>query len=182
MSYLTEDFRLKTNLIAVNQYTPSREIRSDSGRAGRLIRAWVGQALKEYGLDWSMLLHTVTDSSPEMRAAFGESHGGCWRETCIPHMLNRVIVDAFGLSRLSGKCENPAARSVIMAVRKILRDVQSSSEMLASVSLRVCVLVCFFMSMHTIRVRIVCFVGGRWGQRYIFISIYLNICVCLCLI
>lgn len=161
-SYLTKDFRLRSHLLAAKQYMPRRHEthsgsannhgdgdgdneQNENGNEGRLIRRWVEQALWEFGLDWSLVLSAVVDGSPEMRAAF-RGVRGVWTESCISHVLSGVIVSGFGLSRNPRESSNPAARAVVMSMRRILENVRCSSG--AQVRIFICIRLYTALSLH----------------------------------
>lgn len=114
---------MKSFLLAVRQYKPGEHC--SSVEAGRLVQLWAEHALQEFGLDWTMVAGATTDSGSEVKFAFMDIPG-VLREWCIPHMLNRAIIDAFGLSLDPKKSKNPDARKPILEVRRIVEHINKS--------------------------------------------------------
>lgn len=118
--YMSMDCDTRTNLLAVKQYCPGEEVSDE--RAGQCVRLWADQVLEEYGLDWNNVLGVVTDSGSDVKFAFGNVPV-LYRECCIPHLLNRAIIDGFGLSLTPASSKNPPARAVIHDMKKDIENV-----------------------------------------------------------
>lgn len=100
-------------------------------RAGKLVQLWAEHVLQEFGLNWAMVAGAITDSGSDVKFAFSNIPG-VMREWCIPHMLSRAIIDAFGLSKSPGKSKNLRARNVIVEARKVVENVNKSDAAKAS--------------------------------------------------
>lgn len=87
--------------------------------------------LKEFGLDWSMVASVVTDSGSDITFAFSNIPG-VLREWCIAHLLNRAIIDAFGLSLSPEKSKNPQARRIVVRVKRVVKHTRKSDAAMAS--------------------------------------------------
>ena len=125
MFLLSESFTEQTFLLAVKQYKPAPDLSGE--QTGRLITIWVEQVLNEFRLDWSMVASAVTDSSASgVKFAVGNIPG-VLREWCIPQMLNRAIIDAFGLARSAEESKNVPAREVMVRVREAAEQMKQSA-------------------------------------------------------
>ncbi|CAM9375153.1 unnamed protein product [Discosporangium mesarthrocarpum] len=116
---LTQEFQVKTYLLAVKQYKPAADC--TTVRAGKLVQLWAGHVLKEFGLDWRMVAGAVTDSNSGAKFAFSDIPG-VMQEWCILHLLNRAIVDTFSLSPSPSKSNNLSARKVVAEVQRIVEQ------------------------------------------------------------
>lgn len=121
---MKEDGAIMTQLLAVKQYSPGKEVSDE--RAGECVRLWSGQVLEEWGFGWKHVLGVVTDSESGVRFAFGNTPG-IFREWCIPHLLNRAIIDAFGLSLSPATSKNPPSRAMFGDMKKDIEHVNKST-------------------------------------------------------
>lgn len=75
--------------------------------------------LKEFNLDWSMVASAISDSASDAKFCLGNIPG-VLREWCISHMLNRAIIDAFGLASSAGESKNvPCREAIARGVREV---------------------------------------------------------------
>ncbi|CAN0352349.1 unnamed protein product, partial [Laminaria digitata] len=121
---LSENFTEQTFLLAVKQYKPNPDLTGE--QTGHLITLWAEQVLNEFHLDWSMVASAVTDGASHLKFALGNIPGVV-REWCIPHMLNRAIIDAFGLASSPGEPKNVPAREVMVRVREAAEQMKQSA-------------------------------------------------------
>lgn len=49
-------------------------------------------------------------------------------EWCIAHLLNRVIIDAFGICLERGLSKNTVARDVLDMVKRVIESINKSSD------------------------------------------------------
>lgn len=114
---------MKTHLLAVKVFRPGKD--TSDQRSGEVIRTWAGQALHEFGLEWSDVLGAVTDSGSDVRFAFNEMDG-VFSEWCIPHLLYRAISETFEVSGTPSSSKTPAARDVINNLKKDMEHINKS--------------------------------------------------------
>lgn len=122
---MKEDGSIMTQLLAAKPYRPGKEVTDDG--AGECIRLWAGQALEEWGFGWEHVLGAVMDSGFELEFAFGNAPG-IFREWCIPHLLNRAIIDGFGLSLSPATSNNPECRGLCGDMRRDIEHVHESTK------------------------------------------------------
>lgn len=122
---MKEDGAIMTQLLAVKQFSPGKEVSDE--RAGECVRLWSDQVLEEWGFGWKHVLGVVTDSDSDVKFAFGNTPG-LLREWCIPHLLNRAIIDGFGLSLSPAKSTNPQCRELCGDMKKDIEHLRKSSK------------------------------------------------------
>lgn len=119
------DGAILTQLLAVKQYCPREEV--NDARVGECVRLWSGQVLEEWGFGWNHVLGAVTDSGSGVKFAFGNTPG-IFREWCIPRLLNRAIIDAFGLSLSPAMSKNPQSRGIFGDMQKDIERARKSTD------------------------------------------------------
>lgn len=122
---MKDGFVLMTQLLAVKEYSPGKEVSDE--RAGECVRLWAGQVLEEWGFGWEYVLGAVTDSGSDVKFAFVNTPG-LHREWCIPHLLNRAIIEAFGLSLTPATSKNPDSRQLMSDMRKDVEHMSKSDK------------------------------------------------------
>lgn len=73
------------------------------------------------------MLGAVTDCASDAKRAFARIHGVrfVW---CVPNLLNRAVVNAFGLSIAPGSSKYFAARVVLTAMKKDVKHARRRIE------------------------------------------------------
>lgn len=122
---MKEDGAIMTQLLAVKKYIRGNEVSDE--RAGECVRLWSGQVLEEWGFDWKDVLGAVTDSGSDVKFAFGHTPG-IFREWCIPHLLNRAIIEGFGLSLSPATSKNPQSRALCGDMKKDIEHMHKSTK------------------------------------------------------
>lgn len=72
-----------------------------------------------------MVFGSVSDSESDIKRCCQTLLSGEW-EWCIAHMLNAVLVEAFGTSAKVQNCKNPGSRNVIAEVKKVIEHCNKS--------------------------------------------------------
>ena len=93
ISYLNSNMHWKTHLLAIKLFRPHPNL----GRkvTGELVLKWVCKVLQQFGLRMEHIAGAVTDAGTDIKGALGKAFKWEW---CLPHLLNRVTVDATGMS------------------------------------------------------------------------------------
>ena len=121
ISYLNADMHFKTHLLAIKLFRPHPNL----GRkvTGELVLKWVCKVLQQFGLRMEHIAGAVADAGTDIKGALGKA---CKWEWCLPHLLNRVTVDATGMSMDKKKSKNPLCRELIDSVKKVVEHFNQS--------------------------------------------------------
>ncbi|CAM9895380.1 unnamed protein product [Scytosiphon promiscuus] len=122
--YVDRQWQLKSRLIAVRQFNPSQELLSDN-RLSDLLELYLESVLEEYGLDTTLLFSATSDAGSDVKRLCKVLLPGLW-EWCVCHMINCSLVEAFGTHVDPAKSHNPAARKVVMTVKKVVEHIRKS--------------------------------------------------------
>ena len=121
ISYLDVNMRFKTHLLAIKLFRPHPKL----GRkvTGELVLKWVRKVLLQFGLTIENIAGAVTDAGTDIKGALGKVVKWEW---CLPHLLNRVTVDAAGLSMDKMKSKNAEVRELVDSVKKAVEHFNKS--------------------------------------------------------
>ena len=112
--YLNADMHFKTHRLAIKLFRPHPNL----GRnvTGELVLMWVHTLLQQLGLSMEYIERAVTDAVTDIKDALGKAFKWEW---CLPHLLNRVTVDANGISMNTKKSKNPLCRDLVDSVKVV---------------------------------------------------------------
>ncbi|CAN0016946.1 unnamed protein product [Scytosiphon promiscuus] len=122
--YIDRKWELKTRLLAVRQFNPSKEM-LESERLSGLLEKYLKSVLEEFDLDTTKLFSATSDAGSDVKRLCNVLLPGLW-EWCICHMINCALVEAFGTHVDPAKSRNPQARKVIMRVKKVVEHIRKS--------------------------------------------------------
>ncbi|CAM9821307.1 unnamed protein product, partial [Sphacelaria rigidula] len=125
--WLSQTFALRTAFSAVKLFRPIPEL-SDESRLSDVLLLWVREVLSEYDLGESDRFGTVTDAASDVRRLCVKVMKVSW-EWCMPHMLNRALVEAFGTTVARAASKNTEAREVIDTIKKTVEYLNKYSSM-----------------------------------------------------
>lgn len=131
MHHLTQDFQLKSYLLAVRVLEPRREVSSE--RAGELVTVWAGQVLEEYGLNWSVVVGAVVYGGADVSLASSIRVPGVLRERCIPGTLDMAMVEAFTLGGAGAGATSSSSSSSGEGARGVDSEDRGPREVVAGV-------------------------------------------------
>lgn len=94
---------------------PGKDVAGE--RAGESVRLWAVQVLVEYVLGRSGVLGAEVYCGSDVKLAFTNIDGVPF-EWCVPHLLNKAVLEDFGLPVTSGSSKFPGARAVITTMKK----------------------------------------------------------------
>jgi hypothetical protein len=118
---------IKTVLLSVALYKPSRAVRDSDLQASDILNNYVVSVLSEFNLSVDDIMSSTSDSGSDVKRAMKITTPGAW-DWCFPHMCHCVFVDAFGISKDPAKSKNIPARALIYAVRKIVENFNKSAD------------------------------------------------------
>ncbi|CAB1100899.1 unnamed protein product [Ectocarpus sp. CCAP 1310/34] len=122
--YVDRTWVLRSRLIAVRQFNPTKELLEDN-RLSTLLQKYLERVLAEYGLDVSLLFSATSDAGSDVKRLCDVLLPGLW-EWCVCHMMNCAVVKAFGMHVDPAKSRNPGARKVITTVKTIVEHIRKS--------------------------------------------------------
>ncbi|CAB1104439.1 unnamed protein product [Ectocarpus sp. CCAP 1310/34] len=122
--YADRTWVLRSRLIAVRQFNPTKELLEDN-RLSALLQKYLESVLEEYGLDVSLLFSATSDAGSDVKRLCDVLLPGLW-EWCVCHMINCALVEAFGTHVDPAKSGNPGARKVITTVKKVVEHIRKS--------------------------------------------------------
>eukprot|EP00903_Cladosiphon_okamuranus_P014534 g13481.t1 len=123
--YVDRSWRLKSRLLAVRQFNTTMET-LESQRLSELLQCYLESVLAEDDLDVSKIFSATSDSGSDVKRLCDVLLPGLW-ELCVCHVLNCRLVEAIGTHVDPKKSANPAARKVIMAVKKAVEHINKST-------------------------------------------------------
>ncbi|CAB1110806.1 unnamed protein product [Ectocarpus sp. CCAP 1310/34] len=103
--YVDRTWVLRSRLIAVRQFNPTKELLEDN-RLSALLQKYLESVLEEYGLDVSLLFSATSDAGSDVKRLCDVLLPGLW-EWCVCHMINCALVEAFGTHVNPAKSINP---------------------------------------------------------------------------
>ena len=80
--------------------------------------------LQQLGLSMEHIEGAVTDAVTDIKDALGKTFKWEW---CLPHLLNRVTVDATGMSTNKKKSKNPLCRDLVDSLKKVVEHYNKSN-------------------------------------------------------
>ena len=89
--YIDRNWVLKSRLIAVRQFNPTREL-LDTNRLSALLEKYLESVLEEYGLDTTLLFSATSDAGSDVKRLCDVLLPGLW-EWCVCHMVNCALVE-----------------------------------------------------------------------------------------
>ncbi|CAM9556615.1 unnamed protein product, partial [Ectocarpus sp. 6 AP-2014] len=122
--YVDRSWRLRSRLLAVRQFNPTTEM-LESNRLSDLLQDYLKSVLEEYDLNVSMIFSATSDAGSDVKRLCDVLLPGLW-EWCVCHMLNCALVEAIGTHVDPQKSANPAARKVIVMVKKVVEHIRKS--------------------------------------------------------
>ncbi len=99
--YLNKFFEYKSRLLAVKLYKPHPDLK-DKKSAGELLCIWIEDVLCEFGLNIEDVRSATTDGGSDVKKCFSTFMCDHWI-WCIPHLINRALVDALGMNEKKKK-------------------------------------------------------------------------------
>ena len=82
---------LRSRLIAVRQFNPTKDLLTDNRLSG-LLEKYLESVLEEYGLDTTLLFSATSDAGSDVKRLCKVLLPGLW-EWCVCHMINCVLVE-----------------------------------------------------------------------------------------
>ncbi|KAI0560973.1 hypothetical protein FGB62_95g0103 [Gracilaria domingensis] len=125
--FIDTEWKMKSFLLAVRQFNPSITLAS-SGQLSDILHLWVHKIFIEFDLDSKYLFSSTSDSGSDIRRLCSKLLPGYW-DWCLRHLLNCVLVDAFGTSLKSEGVRNTTCRGLLKDVKKIIEHLNKSSTM-----------------------------------------------------
>ncbi|CAM9343248.1 unnamed protein product, partial [Ectocarpus fasciculatus] len=122
--YIDRNWQLKSRLLAVRQFNSTPETLKNE-RLSELLEKYVAAVLEEFGVDASLLFSATSNAGGDVKRLCSVLLPGL-REWCVCHMLNDSLAKAIGTYVDPLKPGDPAARHVIMAVKKAVERVRKS--------------------------------------------------------
>ncbi|CAN0050225.1 unnamed protein product [Ectocarpus fasciculatus] len=122
--YIDRNWQLKSRLLAVRQFNSTPETLKNE-RLSELLEKYVATVLEEFGVDASLLFSATSNAGGDVKRLCSVLLPGL-REWCVCHMLNDSLAEAIGTYVDPLKPGDPAARHVIMAVKKAVERVRKS--------------------------------------------------------
>ena len=89
--YIDRNWVLRSRLIAVRQFNPTREL-LDANRLSALLEKYLESVLEEYGLDTTLLFSATSDAGNDVKRLCDVLLPGLW-EWCVCHMVNCALVE-----------------------------------------------------------------------------------------
>ena len=89
--YIDRNWVLRSRLIAVRQFNPTREL-LDTNRLSALLEKYLESVLEEYGLDTTLLFSATSDAGSDVKRLCDVLLPGLW-EWCVCHMVNCALVE-----------------------------------------------------------------------------------------
>ena len=93
--FLDPSFLWQTFLIGVREFDPSFSMRGMVGGLRTAMCVWLRGLLETYGIDFQNIFAATTDGAGDVRVLSMLDVLAFW-EWCPPHMINRVLLYAFG--------------------------------------------------------------------------------------
>ncbi|CAM9755873.1 unnamed protein product, partial [Hapterophycus canaliculatus] len=122
--YVDRKWELKSRLLAVRQFNPSKEM-LESQRLSILLEDYLKSVLEEFDLDTTKLFSATSDAGSDVKRLCNVLLPGLW-EWCVCHMINCALVEALGTHADPATSRNPEARKVIMRVKKVVEHIRKS--------------------------------------------------------
>jgi hypothetical protein len=123
--FVDANFNFVSKLLAVRAFLPTSSLLADVPRMSDVLRLWVRGVLSEYGLRESDLASTTTDAGSDIKRLCSVLLPCPW-DWCVSHLLNCVLVEAFGTALRKEQSGNPDVRTVLMRVKKVIEHVNKS--------------------------------------------------------
>lgn len=89
--YIDRSWVLRSRLIAVRQFNPTKEL-LESNRLSGLLEEYLKSVLEEYGLDTTLLFSATSDAGSGVKRLCKVLLPGLW-EWCVCHMINCALVE-----------------------------------------------------------------------------------------
>ena len=89
--YIDRDWVLRSRLIAVRQFNPTKDLLMDNRLSG-LLEKYLESVLEEYGLDTTLLFSATSDSGSDVKRLCTVLLPGLW-EWCVCHIINCALVE-----------------------------------------------------------------------------------------
>ena len=91
MFYIDRNWVLRSRLIAVRQFNPTKDLLTDNRLSG-LLEKYLESVLEEYGLDTTLLFSATSDAGSDVKRLCKVLLPGLW-EWCVCHMINCALVE-----------------------------------------------------------------------------------------
>lgn len=89
--YIDRNWVLRSRLIAVRQFNPTKEL-LESSRLSELLETYLRSVLDEYDLDTTLLFSATSDAGSDVKRLCKVLLPGLW-EWCVCHMINCALVE-----------------------------------------------------------------------------------------
>jgi len=89
--YIDRNWVLRSRLIAVRQFNPTKDLLTDNRLSG-LLEKYLESVLEEYGLDTTLLFSATSDAGSDVKRLCDVLLPGLW-EWCVCHMVNCALVE-----------------------------------------------------------------------------------------
>ena len=119
--FLDAEYIMNTMLLAVREFDPSSALRSGKGGLRTAMRVWLRGILAYYGLDFANIFGATTDGAGDVRILSQQDVLAFW-EWCIPHMINRALIHAFGKRNKVMMAEIAFMKAVVTRIRDHSKD------------------------------------------------------------
>ncbi|PXF43096.1 hypothetical protein BWQ96_07182 [Gracilariopsis chorda] len=125
--YVSREWEVKAVLLAVRHFCPSGNLLP--GRSlSDILQLWTNKIILEFNVSYDKILSSTSDTGSDVKRLCSVLIPESW-EWCLPHMLNCVLVGAFGTGLNCVNIRNNGARRLLKDLKKVIRHVNKSSVM-----------------------------------------------------